>query len=397
MKWQSLGGGNMAIHCVGEEKSSWSRLLLNQRCMAFVENHGTVKYSGYLSLRDDFIECDSREEVVSRVRSDVAAIGFCGYMSRLRSVKILSIAQGNDKDTAISPSGDSIQLDYPFAETIVLYIHPDAIKKSEGLPGFAYLRKVQRSAQRYGLVTPWHEKQTIIKKRLSELKSGKGVRVSAIGSGVGGKAVSDLAVEYVKAKAVVQMGYLATDSDVAAVGLFVRAGAEATSMPASVPAGSPAISGAPGAAQAFGPAAVSPFVAAGGKELLLLADRPSKQAMKLHGQKWNALAPGGTGPKEYVIAGRAAAIIVNKANKLESLTLGQLQAIFGGEMDNWAMAGDTGFSPAAGPSGKLEPVRITAWAGRATLTPPSPFKGEGIPRRPGFSTRNAWRATSSSA
>ena len=189
-------------------------------------------------------------------------------------------------------------------------------------------------------------------------------------------------MEYVKAKAVVQMGYAATDSDVAAVGAFVRAGAEATSMPAEAgglgavaaappkPApGTPATAGLPGpsaAAPSSAPAVrqgspqatmpatapapvppMTPFVAAGGKELLFLADKPSARAVELHGQKWNALGrdsagkPNGAGPAEYLLAGRAVAVIVNPANKIDALTLAQLQAIFGGEVEDWGTLGDS--------------------------------------------------------
>lgn len=85
--------------------------------------------------------------------------------------------------------------------------------------------------------------------------------------------------------------------------------------------------------------------------------------MELHGEKWNALGmdkdgkPDGTGPAEYTLAGRAVAVIVNPANKLETLTLGQIQAIFQGDVDDWAILGGTELlAPAAadGKPGKLD-------------------------------------------
>jgi ABC-type phosphate transport system substrate-binding protein len=101
--------------------------------------------------------------------------------------------------------------------------------------------------------------------------------------------------------------------------------------------------------------AATPFVAVGGKELLFLSDKPSARAMELHGKQWNALGrdkdgkPNGTGPAEYLLAGRAATVIVNPANKLESLTLAQVQAIFGGEVEDWGTLGSTGLRPEATP------------------------------------------------
>jgi ABC-type phosphate transport system substrate-binding protein len=96
-------------------------------------------------------------------------------------------------------------------------------------------------------------------------------------------------------------------------------------------------------------------LAAGGKELLFLADKPSARAMELHGKQWNALGrdanglPNGTGPAEYMLAGRAAAVIVNPANKIDALTIGQVQAIFGGEVADWGTLGSTGLRPKATP------------------------------------------------
>ena len=51
-----------------------------------------------------------------------------------------------------------------------------------------------------------------------------------------------------------------------------------------------------------------------------------------------------------LVLSRAAAIIVNPANKLESLTLGQIQAIFQGDVDDWAVIGGTELTPPAGPT-----------------------------------------------
>ncbi|MCE9556221.1 MAG: HEAT repeat domain-containing protein, partial [Planctomycetes bacterium] len=144
-----------------------------------------------------------------------------------------------------------------------------------------------------------------VDERLAEAKSGKGVRVLAVGIESGGKALSEFVVEYVKAKAVAQMGYLPSESDVAAIGAFV--------------------SGDGGGAS---------------KELLLLADKPSERAMQAHGAKWNDLQPA-----EHMLAGRAAAIIVNPTSKLESLTLDQVRGIFAGETTDWSVL--------AGPKGPI--------------------------------------------
>jgi ABC-type phosphate transport system substrate-binding protein len=292
--------------------------------------------------------------------------------------------------------GACIQEGYPLSEKLVLYIHPTKPVAAMRFAEFAIGPEGSKIAEKFGLVTPFMQKQAESGARLAQMKSGKGIRISAIGPIGGGKAVPDLAIEYVKAKATVQMGYAATDSDVAAIGAFARAGVGATSMPAgavgsaaaAAPTSMPTVrpiqpaQGEPGSPQATAPAGVppmTPFVAAGGKELLFLADKPSARAMELHGQKWNALGsthstssgqaslttsgrdanggstslttgqPNGTGPAEYLLAGRAAVVVVNPANKIDALTIGQLQAIFGGEVADWGTLGSTGLRPEATP------------------------------------------------
>jgi len=89
-------------------------------------------------------------------------------------------------------------------------------------------------------------------------------------------------------------------------------------------------------------------------DMLLFGDKPSARALELHGEKWNALGrdkdgkPDGTGPVEHLLAGRAVAVIVNPANKLSSLSLGQLRDIFGGEVKDWNAIGSTGLTAGAG-------------------------------------------------
>ena len=48
------------------------------------------------------------------------------------------------------------------------------------------------------------------------------------------------------------------------------------------------------------------------------------------------------------MAGRAVAIVVNRANGLKSLTLGQVRAIFSGQVSDWEIVGGTGLSAQEG-------------------------------------------------
>ena len=280
------------------------------------------------------------DKVLAEVAKNKAAIGYCIHPAgkalpkAVRWVPIIS--EGSQE--AIAPSPENVLLGkYPLQVNIRWLISPKASKTCKEF--IAYVCSKDASPVLYAVaIFPGRAKlELLTANHLADMKSGKGTRVSSAGMVGGSKAVPELAIEYVKAKAVVQMGYAVTDSDVAAVGAFSRAGAEATSMPA-------AAVGAPSTAPAV-VAPMTPFVVAGGKELLFLADKPSARAMELHGQKWNALGrdanglPNGTGPAEYLLAGRAAAVIVNPANKIDALTVGQLQAIFGGEVEDWGTLG----------------------------------------------------------
>jgi len=159
-------------------------------------------------------------------------------------------------------------------------------------------------------------------KRLSQAQSGAGPRIAVVGGEE--KFVRALVQEYVRAGRVVKLVMEPASSDAAAIRAFL---------------GDPP------------------------RDLLVLGDKPSARAMELYGKQWNALGrdanggsthsassgqagltagkPNGAGPAEYLLAGRAAAVIVNPANKIDALTIGQLQAIFGGEVEDWGTLGST--------------------------------------------------------
>ena len=88
--------------------------------------------------------------------------------------------------------------------------------------------------------------------------------------------------------------------------------------------------------------AVSSFVL-GQCQVLARLGPPSEQALRVHGPKWRALwqtrkdKPGV--PEEYILPGRAAAIVVHSLNKLDSLTPAQVRAIFQGTVRDWQHLG----------------------------------------------------------
>jgi len=130
------------------------------------------------------------------------------------------------------------------------------------------------------------------KKRLAQMKAGKGVAIRGVGSMGGSAVMRDLAVEYVKAKEVVQMACRPATSELTAVGYFVHSK---------------------------------------DRELLVLDGPISEQAKNIHGKKWDFLEP-----ETHVLAsGRGIAICVNSMNKLGSLTLEQVRHLFSKKTATW--------------------------------------------------------------
>ena len=311
--------------------------------------------------------------VIAAVAEDVDAIGFflADHREKLDNrVKILEIIPRGKKVAVAASMENLVAGKYPLTQTLTMYLHPNAPREARQFCEFA-VNPSNRDVLRKHKLFPQCDLVTFLaEKRLVDAKTGMGNRLAAIGVDGARLPFQDLATEYVRAKAAVQLSYAAVDADVSSIGAFVTGDA-------------------------------------GVRELLLLGDKPSGRAMELHGEKWNALGvgkdgkPDGTGPAEYMIAGRAAAVIVNPANKLGSLTLGQIQAIFRGDVDDWAVIGGTGLQPGGtgfqpvgpAPPGTPAPPPAsrtaaavcrppTASGGRCGPSRPPPRRGRGAPRAP---------------
>jgi len=309
------GGSRTRVRVYGEsKKDSISRQVLRRTVML---RDAANKWAGFQAYGDNWEECLGEEAVIKKVKADRDGIGFVLFRDAAPTgVKVLSVAKSPSEKPIAIAGYPSIQSDYPLAEPLVLYLHPTRPEAARQFCEYAIGPDGSAISARFGLVTPYMQRQAEAEARLADMRAGRGVRVSGVGDGDGRGPFQNLAVEYVRAKATIQPAYGPRDYDAVAVAAFV--------------------SGGPGNA-----------------ELLLLSDKPSARAMELHGKQWNALGrdanggstpltagqPNGAGPAEYLLAGRAAAVIVNPANKIDALTIGQLQAIFGGEVEDWGTLG----------------------------------------------------------
>jgi len=288
--------------------------------------------------------------VIASVMADPDAIGLVALTPDLpKDVKLVAYAR-DAKSPAVQPTVENVVLErYSLVRQYKLILTDKSSSAAHDFAKFACSPEAAKVVQDWGLFPVAVRDKAEADQRLADMKAGRGIRLSVLGIETGKTALQDLAVEYVRARAVIQSSYAAMDADVTSVGAFITGDT-------------------------------------GMRELLLLGDKPSGRAMELHGEKWLALGvddkgqPTGGGPEEHMIAGRAAAIIVNPANKLESLTLGQVQAIFQGDVDDWAIIGGTELTPPAGPGGRPGKLQINLFG----LFPRDPasaiFEKEGVPR-----------------
>jgi len=333
--------GRQRIETIFVESEPYVQRVLQARLQECAESKGGIRVIA--SPKSDLIRVTTRADILQAMRNARGCIGLvslplAGLEKEPKHLKLL------DESSKVIDHDSDIG-DYWLSETLFAYVHKSASLDGELLMRALLCGEGQAFLAAQGLLTPKAILDARAEVRALDVKAGKGVRLTGLGISTGKRAMADLVTEYVRAKAVVQPSYAAVDADVSSIGAFVNG--EGASV----------------------------------RELLLLGDKLSARALELHGEKWNALGPDGTGPVEYTLAGRAVAIIVNPANKLESLTLGQIQAIFGGEVDDWSVIGGTGLAAPVGPDGKAEDIPIHAFGLHSREPATKVFEKECLVRR----------------
>ena len=270
--------------------------MLRQMCMSYQENFAWGYRNGFYKISSGYDQCSDDAAVLEKVRADSGAIGFIQYRTKLPGyAKCLAVKVANG-EPSIKPNLDAqMQSDYPLTEPLILLVHPSAPPSAKEFVQFAQGKDASRILTKHGFTTLYSQNEFQAEKRLAEMKLGKGVHLAMTGFLLEKDTAQALAMEYVKAKATVQLDFASAEAHTDAVGRFLGGGGGAA-----------------------------------GKDLLLLSDRPSELAMKLYGQKWSDL-----NPHEYLVAGRAVAIVTNAANKLDFLTLDQIRSIFSGQVKEW--------------------------------------------------------------
>lgn len=301
-KWSIVGGSAVPVAVYDQGQDSWGREQLRLKCMGYSEQHPDSTTLGFYPFREDIRPLLDGNNIIQRVRDEPIAIGFFMYQGQdLTGVKVVNIVPDDQTKPVPLSQTPKIQHDYFLSEPLMLYVHPKAPEVLRDFGRFAVSPAGAKIAAEHGLVTPYHEWLYQASQRVEEARLGQGERLTAISIRSLSDLLPDLVTEHVRANEVVRLSPATMDADVSAMGAFL----------------------APGSS----------------RELLFLTGRPSDRAFEVHGQRWNELQPA-----EHLLAGRATAIVVNAANKLDSLTLGQIQAIFRGEVNDWSIVGGTGFA-----------------------------------------------------
>ncbi len=230
--------------------------------------------------------------VIGAVIGQRNAIGFfmLGYESKLdKRVRVLGLAK-DESSPVVFPSARTIRDgSYPLTDTMTLYLAPDATPQAREFCEFAVGPQGATISKAFRLFPDFEWQQYLGAFRLKEMKAGKGTPIVATGIPAGAGVMNDLAVEYTKAKATVQMRYRTT-SPVIAVQSFLRHGE------------------------------------------LLLVNQPLTGVLagRLQ-QRWASVSP-----QTVPLGSVAVGIVVHPTNPTEALSLDELRAVFSGQIKQWS-------------------------------------------------------------
>ncbi len=323
--WTDLRGSNTsAVRCYGEGVDSASRIIMRHACMMLGPEHPT----GYHLYRKDFTACADGDEVIMKVQHDINGIGFIQYQGQpLVSVKLLAIGATEQGPFIALKLGRFMQQDYPLAEPLMLYLRPNAPDLAREFCEFAVSEKGSEILGQGGFITPRANAKAEADERVAQMKQGKGDPIKATGSIHGTFLMNDLAFEYTKTKAAVQLKYTAR-LEREAVGEFLN-GQDVL------------VSNGPVKGEEL------PYLLKGKWEALM-GSSTGILPVKKSPTGGTVMTPSPTGKMpvlpDHCIAVRAVAIVVHGMSKLDALTTDQVRAIFTGKVSDWkvlaAVAGD---------------------------------------------------------
>ena len=213
LAWGKLGGaGSTVVRAYGPRDNTWARQLIQNKCMTRWRDSDQpgVRHLQQLEFRDDLVACADAKEVIARVRADRQALGFFACSEPLtardlQGVKVLPVAE-NARDEAISPPlGLTIDLSYPLAEPLFLYVHPNAPAVARDFGQFTCGDEAGRILQASGVFPVAVRTAAEREQRVADVKAGKGQPVVVCDMAGVGEAIKAAAMEFARAKMAVQV------------------------------------------------------------------------------------------------------------------------------------------------------------------------------------------------
>ncbi len=269
------------------------------------EKYQFTQFAGHdtwIINKSKYESCKSTDEIIDNVYKRQNAIGVIPYMLRpvghKNRVTIISLQKNDDSCPVFPPLKPIINKDYPFSLSISLFVHPESPDIAHKFCAFCVSESGARISEKYGFITPWHERQYYADQRVKAMKAGKGDHVRMIGDALFAEAAQDLAVAYVRAKEPIQLHYVphAPGIDAGYINRFVTAAKRKQDyeMPLFLCRG--------------------PITPDGPKDL--------------------------AGLKQYRLAASAPVVVVNAANDIPSLTPAAVEKIFTGRVRQWDAVSD---------------------------------------------------------
>ncbi len=215
LQWQDIGGaGTGHIRGYGQMGNAWTCQLIQDKCMTRWRDADTpgIREQQRLGFRDDIKTCSDAAEVIAKVRADRNSLGFFATGDRptehdLYGVRVLAIAT-KQGDKPIAPSWESTDAEtYPLANSLTLYVHPDAPLPAREFCKFATGPEAAKIVNQFGLWPEYELEKERGKQRLADVKAGKGVEIAIFDLTDNENVIKNLATEFVKAKAAVQLKF----------------------------------------------------------------------------------------------------------------------------------------------------------------------------------------------
>ena len=283
--WRDLGYGEGRIRVFAESSDSKSEEILRARTLQGLPPTRSLR------------RLERPDLVATEVAKDVDAIGF--YLDRrydLPDVSIVAVQAEGRKLPCLPTAEAVLEGRYPLMEDLLLYRRPDSGDAAKAYCEFATSHLAEEAVRARYLYSHSERAAYLSAKRLSEHKAGKGPVVRAAGPGDCRKMMEEMERAYILACGELQLQYAPVSDEVAVVGSLVL----------------------------------------GEADLALLGGPPSGRALEIHGQKWRDLWKETKGkPAEYALPGRAVAIVVNRANPVETVTTRQLGDLYSGKIKSW--------------------------------------------------------------